>query len=50
MKENELRFSKTLNGDILVSLWTIKTDTHYNYLIDGAHGDTKMKAVWALIK
>lgn len=50
MKKNELRFSKTLNGDILVSLWNIRTDTHYNYLIDGAHGDTKMKAVWALIK
>jgi hypothetical protein len=50
MKKNELRFSKTLNGDILVSLWSINTDTHYNYLIGGAHGDTKMKAVWALIK
>ena len=50
MKKNELRFSKTLNGDILVSLWGIRTDIHYNYLIDGAHGDTKMKAVLALIK
>lgn len=50
MKKNELRFSKTLNGDILVSLWTIRPDCSCNYLIDGAYGDTKMKAVWALIK
>ena len=50
MKKNELRFLKTLNGDILVSLWNIRTDTHYNRLIDGAYGDTKMDAVWALIK
>ena len=50
MKKNELRFSKTLIGDIIVSLWHIKTDTHYNYLIAGAHGDTKMGAVWSLIK
>ena len=50
MKKNELRFSKTLNGDILVSLWTIRPDCSCNYLIDGAYGDTKMKAIWALIK
>ena len=50
MKKNELRFLKTLNGDILVSLWNIRTDTHYNRLIDGAYGDTKMEAVWSLIK
>ena len=50
MKKNELRFLKTLNGDILVSLWNIRTDTHYNRLIDGAHGDTKMETVWSLIK
>ena len=50
MKKNELRFSKTLNGDILVSLWTIRPDYSCNYLIDGAYGDTRMKAVWALIK
>lgn len=50
MKKNELGFSKTLNGDILVSLWTIRPDCSCNYLIDGAYGDTRMKAVWALIK
>lgn len=50
MKKNELRFSKTLNGDILVSLWTIRPDCSCDYLIGGANGDTKMKAVLALIK
>lgn len=50
MKKNELRFSKTLNGDILVSLWTIRPDYSCDYLIGGANGDTKMKAVLSLIK
>lgn len=50
MKKNELRFSKTLIGEYLVSLWSIRPDCSCDYLIDGAYGDTKMKAVWALIK
>ena len=50
MKKNELRFSRTLTGDILVSLWRIRRDFLYDRLIGGAYGDTKMKAVWSLIK
>ena len=50
MKKNELRFSKTLIGDIHVSLWRIRRDFHCDCLIDGAYGDTKMEAVWSLIK
>ena len=50
MKKNELRFSRTLIGDIHVSLWRIRRDFHCDYLIDGACGDTKMEAVWSLIK
>ena len=45
MKKNELRFSRTLTGDILVSLWRIRRDFHCDLLIDGAYGDTKMEAV-----
>ena len=50
MKKNELRFTRSPIGDILVSLWSIRRDFHCDYLIDGAYGDTKIKAVWALIK
>ena len=50
MKKNELRFARSPTGDILVSLWSIRRDFHCDYLIDGAYGDTKIKAVWALIK
>jgi hypothetical protein len=50
MKKNELRFSRTLIGDIHVSLWRIRRDFHCDRLIDGAYGDTKMEAVWSLIK
>ena len=50
MKKNELRFSRTLIGDIHVSLWRIRIDFHCDRLIDGAYGDAKMEAVWALIK
>jgi hypothetical protein len=45
MKKNELRFSRTLIGDIHVSLWRIRKDFHCDRLIDGAYGDTKMEAV-----
>ena len=50
MKKNEIRFTRSPIGDILVSLWSIRRDFHCDYLIDGAYGDTKIKAVWALIK
>ena len=50
MKMNELRFTRSPIGDILVSLWSIRRDFHCDYLIAGAYGDTKIKAVWALIK
>ena len=50
MKKNELRFLRTLTGDVLVSLWRIRRDFHCDLLIDGAYGDTKMEAVWSLIK
>ena len=50
MKKNELRFARSPIGDILVSLWSIRRDFHCDYLIDGAYGDTKIKAVWELIK
>jgi hypothetical protein len=50
MRKNELRFARSPIGDILVSLWSIRRDFHCDYLIDGAYGDTKIKAVWALIK
>jgi hypothetical protein len=50
MRKNELRFARSPIGDILVSLWSIRRDFHCDYLIAGAYGDTKIKAVWALIK
>lgn len=50
MKKNELRFSRTPIGDTHVSLWRIRRDFHCDYLIGGAYGDTKMEAVWSLIK
>ena len=50
MKKNELRFSRTLIGDIHVSLWRIRRGFYYDHLIGGAYGDTKMKDVWSLIK
>lgn len=50
MRRNELRFATSSLGEHLVSLWALKPKPYHDYLIDGSYGDTKLGALWNLIK
>lgn len=50
MKRNELRIRTNGIGEYIVSLWVVKPHPYTDYLVSGACGKTKLKAIWALIK